>query len=118
MENGCDSIITLGGIQSNHARATSIIARQLGLEPHLILLYLGEDKVQQKHNKGVNKGVNNYYFKRPEDIGTCGNIMLDRLMGAKVLLHEMPKKEGEAAIVWQRLLDQYSTKLRYYHTLL
>ena len=44
LENGCDSIITLGGVQSNHARATSIIARQLGLEPHLIL-FIDEGKV-------------------------------------------------------------------------
>ena len=35
--NGHDSVITIGGIQSNHARATAIASRQLGLEPHLIL---------------------------------------------------------------------------------
>ena len=32
-----DSIVTIGGIQSNHCRATAVVARQLGLEPHLIL---------------------------------------------------------------------------------
>lgn len=37
VEQGCDSIITLGLLQSNHARATSVIARQFGMEPHLIL---------------------------------------------------------------------------------
>ncbi|MFX1538364.1 MAG: 1-aminocyclopropane-1-carboxylate deaminase/D-cysteine desulfhydrase [Promethearchaeota archaeon] len=32
-----DSIITCGGIQSNHARATTILCRRLGLEPYLVL---------------------------------------------------------------------------------
>ena len=35
--NGCDSIVTCGGIQSNHARATAVAAAQLGLKPHLLL---------------------------------------------------------------------------------
>jgi D-cysteine desulfhydrase family pyridoxal phosphate-dependent enzyme len=32
-----DSLITCGGVQSNHARATCIAGRQLGLESHLVL---------------------------------------------------------------------------------
>lgn len=32
-----DSVITIGGLQSNHARATAVAARQLGLDPFLIL---------------------------------------------------------------------------------
>lgn len=35
--NKCDSVITIGGMQSNHARATAVIGRQLGLQPHLLL---------------------------------------------------------------------------------
>ncbi len=34
---GADCVVTAGGIQSNHARATAVAARYLGLEPHLIL---------------------------------------------------------------------------------
>ena len=36
-EKGHDCIITIGGIQSNHARATAVAARYLGLDCHLIL---------------------------------------------------------------------------------
>ena len=39
--NGCDSIVTCGGIQSNHARATAVAAAQLGLKPHLVLRWHG-----------------------------------------------------------------------------
>jgi D-cysteine desulfhydrase len=31
------NVITCGGIQSNHCRATALAARRLGLEPHLLL---------------------------------------------------------------------------------
>lgn len=36
-EVGATSVITGGGLQSNHARATAIAARKLGLEPYLML---------------------------------------------------------------------------------
>ena len=39
--SGCDSIVTCGGIQSNHARATVVAAAQLGLKPHLVLRWRG-----------------------------------------------------------------------------
>lgn len=34
---GCDTLITCGGIQSNHCRATAIVGARLGLKVHLIL---------------------------------------------------------------------------------
>ena len=37
VEKRCNSVITIGGIQSNHARATAVLGRQLGLQPHLLL---------------------------------------------------------------------------------
>ena len=33
-----DSVVTVGGLQSNHCRATAVAARMAGLEPHLVLL--------------------------------------------------------------------------------
>lgn len=37
LEKGCDTVITLGAIQSNHCRATAFAANKLGLDCHLIL---------------------------------------------------------------------------------
>lgn len=37
LEQGFDALITCGGIQSNHCRATALVAAQLGLDCHLIL---------------------------------------------------------------------------------
>jgi len=34
---GADTVITCGGVQSNHCRATAVACRQLGLEPVLLL---------------------------------------------------------------------------------
>ena len=38
LEEGCDCVVSGGGIKSNHARAVAVIAKQLGLECYLNLL--------------------------------------------------------------------------------
>ena len=55
-----DVIITAGGIQSNHCRATAIVCAQLGLKCHLIL-----------------RGG-------PGNTAADGNLLLDHLVGAKI----------------------------------
>lgn len=37
LEEGCDTVVTCGGLQSNHCRATAFAARRLGLHPVLLL---------------------------------------------------------------------------------
>lgn len=60
LEQGCDSVVTIGGEQSNHCRATACAARALGLEPHLILR------------------------TNTDSLGWTGNLLLDRMVGAKI----------------------------------
>lgn len=36
-EQGCDTLITCGGVQSNHCRATALVGAREGLKTHLIL---------------------------------------------------------------------------------
>ncbi len=55
----CDTLITCGGIQSNHCRATAVLAARLGMKVHLIL-------------RGEKPDV-------PE-----GNLLLDYLCGAEI----------------------------------
>lgn len=59
LERGCHSVVTCGGIQSNHCRATALAARQLGLEPILLL-------------RGAAPAI-------PE-----ANLLLDHLLGAEI----------------------------------
>ena len=65
---GADVVLTCGGVQSNHARATAIAARQLGLDSVL--------------------------FLRTEDPATpptaTGNLLLDRVVGADVRFISRP----------------------------
>jgi len=60
LQQEADVIITCGGVQSNHARATAILGAQLGLKVHLLLR--GE----------------------MEELQAQGNYLLDLLVGAKV----------------------------------
>ncbi|HEV8604034.1 MAG TPA: D-cysteine desulfhydrase family protein [Tepidisphaeraceae bacterium] len=63
MNQGADTLVTHGGFQSNHCRATAAIGARLGLRVRLIL--------RSPHQKP------------PDD----GNLFLDRLMGAHITLH-------------------------------
>ena len=59
LDSGCDTLITCGGVQSNHCRATAFVGARLGLRVHLLLR--GDP---------------------PPD--SDGNLLLDRLAGAEV----------------------------------
>ncbi len=60
---GARRVVTFGGLQSNHARMTAAVARQLGIEPHLF-----------------------YFERRPREL--TGNLLLNSLLDAK--LHFVP----------------------------
>lgn len=68
---GADSIITIGGIQSNHCRATAVAAKYLNLDCFLILR------------------TSNLLVDR--DPGLTGNLLVERLAGANV--HLISKEE-------------------------
>jgi D-cysteine desulfhydrase len=63
LANGCDTVITCGAAQSNHARATAIAAARLGLGVRLLL------RTRDPAN--------------PPPLE--GNILLDRLVGAEIV---------------------------------
>ncbi|MCD6418623.1 D-cysteine desulfhydrase family protein [bacterium] len=58
LSKGADIILTCGGEQSNHSRATAIVARRLGMDVHLVLRRTSE--------------------------GPSGNLLLDMILGATV----------------------------------
>jgi D-cysteine desulfhydrase len=59
LDQGAKMLITCGGLQSNHARATAAVARRLGLDCHLVL-----------------RGSPRY----PDH----GNLLLDQLLGVQI----------------------------------
>lgn len=59
LQNGCDTVITCGGVQSNHCRATAAAAARAGVDCHLVL-------------------------SGPEPATLRGNTRLDDLFGAKL----------------------------------
>src|SRR5438034_4064856 len=63
LANGCDTLVTHGGFQSNHCRATAAIGARLGLRVRLLLRSAEPNP--------------------PND----GNLFLDRLFGAQISFH-------------------------------
>ena len=58
--------MTLGGVQSNHCRATAVAARYVGLDSHLVLRTSAAEV--------------------DADPGLSGNLLVERLVGADVEL--------------------------------
>jgi len=79
LNSGADCVVTIGGVQSNHARATALAARAIGLEPHLVLRT----------------------DTPPAELGLAGNLLLNRLAGAKIWLATMQDyvQSGSDALV-------------------
>lgn len=71
LETGCDTLVTTGGQQSNHARQTAAAAAKFGLHCELILPRWVPNSTKE--------------YER------SGNVLLDRLLGAEV---EMPSAQG------------------------
>ena len=67
-----DAIVTIGGVQSNHCRATAGAARMLGLRPHLILRRPSTSSSSSSPNTNEN------------DIGLVGNLLYDRMVGSRI----------------------------------
>lgn len=81
LAEGADTVVTAGGIQSNHARATAVAARLVGLDAALILRV--SDRLVS------------------EPVGFAGNLLFGRLAGATV--RTVSKREyaahGSAALL-------------------
>ena len=71
LSKGFDSIVTLGGIQSNHCRATVAAANALGLEAHVVL--------------------RTSRFDVDDDPGLAGNLLISRMANAHI--HLVTKEE-------------------------
>ena len=80
--DGCDTLITCGGLQSNHCRATAIVGARLGLKVHLILR--GE-------------------MEAPPD----GNLLLDQLAGAAVSCYPSRKFIPELDALFEHWRQYY-----------
>ena len=82
LDQGCDTIITCGGIQSNHCRATAIICAQLGLHCHLIL-------------------------RGQEEQAADGNFLLDRLVGAQISFYTDREYQKRGQAIYQEWEEHY-----------
>jgi 1-aminocyclopropane-1-carboxylate deaminase len=85
LAQGCDTLVSIGNVQSNHTRQVAAVAAVLGLKCRL---------VQEEWTKWDDPAY-----------GRVGNILLSRIMGADIVL----EGEGYSTAVkesWERALDQ------------
>ena len=83
IDNGYDTLITCGGLQSNHCRATAFVGAQLGLQVHLLLR--GEEPEAEE-----------------------GNFFLDRLAGARIDCYPAKRFFREIDQLFEYWRDHYA----------
>lgn len=83
MDEGCNTIITCGGVQSNHCRSTAILCAQLGLKCHLIL-------------------------RGTPEADSDGNLLLDRMVGAEISFYSNAEYQRRGDAIYQHWLDYYA----------
>ena len=75
LAQGCDTLVTTGGVQSNHARQTAAAAAKLGLHCELLLPRIVPGRTTAYESQG--------------------NVLLDRLLGAATI-HLLPRESYES----------------------
>ncbi len=83
LQQKCDTLISCGGVQSNHCRATAIVGAQVGLHVHLCL-----------------RGT-------PEELPQ-GNLFLDYLAGATVSYYEPGEYGARRDEILAEVRDRYA----------
>lgn len=87
INNDCDTLITCGGIQSNHARATAAAGIKLGLKSILVLK--SDDKPEVE-----------------------GNYLLDRIMGADVRIISSEDYKNRRQEIMEEIVEELKEKGR------
>ena len=89
LAQGCDTLVTIGGVQSNHTRQTAAVAAKVGLKCRLV----------QESWVPFNDAV----YDR------VGNILMSRVMGADI---ELVDEEFDIGIreSWERALEDVKAK--------
>ncbi|WIM37540.1 D-cysteine desulfhydrase family protein [Paenibacillus sp. PK4536] len=85
IDQGCDTLITCGGIQSNHCRATAAVAAKLGLKAIVVLRGHDPDTYE-------------------------GNLLLDHLLGAEVRWISSEDYRDHRMDIMHTIADEVSAK--------
>lgn len=77
LSRGCERLITCGGLQSNHCRATAAVAASLGLSCHLVL----------RGSTALLERAEPYTVAELGAAAYEGNLLLDRLFSAQISVY-------------------------------
>lgn len=84
-QQGADVLITCGGVQSNHCRATALLGAKLGFKVHLLLR--GEEPVRHQ-----------------------GNLFLDQLAGAEISYFSPKYYNARFDFILSEIMDEYQKR--------
>ncbi|MEX1670207.1 1-aminocyclopropane-1-carboxylate deaminase/D-cysteine desulfhydrase [Zhongshania guokunii] len=85
LAEGCDTVISCGGLQSNHCRATALLCAQLGLNCHLLL-------------------------RGSAPASADGNLLLDQLAGARISYYPASQYQRELDALLLETKQSYASQ--------
>lgn len=123
LEQGCDLVITTGGIQSNHCRSTVAAATRLGMKSAVLLRISPKDAITKPYKPGHTS--DDIPPKHPEDRSctsqpapecprkdlinpeVAGNYFMDRLFGADIHFCSPSEYSSSRNEIMAQLAEQY-----------
>ncbi|OUS13871.1 D-cysteine desulfhydrase [Gammaproteobacteria bacterium 53_120_T64] len=99
LAQGCDTLITCGGVQSNHCRATAILGARLGLKVHLLL------RNDESGDDGC--GESTVQTRAPD-----GNLFLDYLCGATISIYTKAEFQARQQALFEHWSQHYAAQGR------
>jgi D-cysteine desulfhydrase len=112
LKKKCDTLITCGGVQSNHARATAIVAAQLGLKSLLILFE--EEKAKNDGNIFLSRLVGaELKYITPEEYERVDDILEQERLKLKskgIAGYVIPEGGSNALGIWGYIKAAYEIK--------
>jgi len=87
LREDCDTLITCGGIQSNHCRTTALVGARLGLKVHLLL-------------------------RGESDVAVDGNLLLDHLAGAEITIYPPSEYAGNLSRIFTQWREEHLARGR------
>ncbi len=86
---GCNTLISCGGVQSNHCRTTAWVGARLGLRVHLLLRLDGDAKIDDTPD---------------------GNLLLSQLLGARVECLSANDYQAQMPALMQQRAEEYASR--------
>lgn len=107
-EEGCDTLVTTGGIQSNHARVTAIVAARFGMHCALVLNGTPQERPTGNLRLALLAGASVHYVSTRDERSVAMATLVERLSdrGRRPFMIPLGASTALGAVAYARALGE------------